>query len=166
MQYNNNCPIVIGVYDGLAVNLNGGYYLTEAEADFLIQALKVAKKKARKEDIEKLNDEIARRKYDRHPQEPVVKKQKTGFIYIATDSTIPQYIKIGFSTNPSSREETLLAQKPTIKFEEVFGNATLFDEKKVHENIKQYRVIGEWFEVSIDTAREEIRKVLNAKSKL
>lgn len=55
------------------------------------------------------------------------------------------FYKIGSSINPKHRERTLQSEKPTIKLVKVWNKNI---EKLLHENYKEYRVRGEWFDLN------------------
>lgn len=58
------------------------------------------------------------------------------------------FYKIGKSVNPSYRERTLMAEKPTIKL--IFSEKEKgdFTEKNLHSLFSECRIRGEWFELS------------------
>jgi hypothetical protein len=80
---------------------------------------------------------------------------KQGYVYLMVDTTNGFY-KIGFSTKPKYRESTLQAEKPTIELLwKTKGDLEL--EKQLHEKFAQYRIRGEWFDLT-DTDIEYITK--------
>lgn len=87
------------------------------------------------------------------------KPKPTGYIYIASDST-HNYLKIGFSTKPDKREITLQAEKPTIQiiYQKEGKKA---QEKEIHLLLKDKRIRGEWFNITLEQAKESIEKIIN-----
>lgn len=69
------------------------------------------------------------------------KESKT---YIIKDLNTNLY-KIGRSKNPKVREKTLQSEKPTYKIVKVFDEDI---EGLLHNNYAQFRVRGEWFDLS------------------
>ena len=55
------------------------------------------------------------------------------------------FYKIGKSKNPSIREKTLQSEEPLIKIVKVWGSNI---EKELHQQFKQHRIRGEWFELT------------------
>lgn len=86
-------------------------------------------------------------------------KSPQGFIYIAIDTALPQYIKIGYSKDTKQREGTLKAEKPTIKFVKRFTGSR-DQEQAVHRYLSRFRVRGEWFECSVEQGEKAIKKIL------
>ena len=64
--------------------------------------------------------------------------------YIIKDDSNLLY-KIGKSINPRLRERTLQSEKPNIKIVKVFENNI---EKELHNQYKEFRVRGEWFNLN------------------
>ena len=64
--------------------------------------------------------------------------------YIMKDDNTGYY-KIGKSVNPKLREKTLQSEKPTIKMIKVFDKDI---EKELHNQYKEFRVRGEWFNLN------------------
>jgi len=82
----------------------------------------------------------------------------SGYIYIMQDTT-NQYLKIGFSKNPTYRESTLQAEKPTIQLVRKF-KGTMAQEQAAHRILAKYRIRGEWFQVTLEQAEEAIKRVI------
>lgn len=84
---------------------------------------------------------------------------KSGFIYIMEDQNIKDVLKIGYSKDPSYREGTLQAEKPTIK---LLGKwkGSLSQEQTCHRILAKHRVRGEWFKVTFEEAERVIKKVV------
>jgi hypothetical protein len=53
--------------------------------------------------------------------------------------------KIGYSKNPKHRERTLQSQEPNIKMVKIWNKNI---EKKLHKLYSEYRVRGEWFNLT------------------
>jgi len=53
--------------------------------------------------------------------------------------------KIGYSKNPKHREKTLQSQEPSIKMVKIWNKNI---EKKLHKLYSEYRVRGEWFNLT------------------
>lgn len=84
---------------------------------------------------------------------------KVGFIYIAIDTALPQYIKIGYSGDTKQREGTLKAEKPTIQFVKRFIGSR-DQEQAVHRYLTKFRVRGEWFETTVEVGEKAVKKIL------
>src|SRR5690606_20901236 len=82
----------------------------------------------------------------------------SGYIYIMKDEGT-KYIKIGFSKNPTYRESTLQAEKPTITLVNKW-KGTMSQEQTVHRILAKHRIRGEWFNCNIEQAGETIKKVI------
>lgn len=67
-------------------------------------------------------------------------------IYVMLDNHTGKY-KIGHSTNPTTRERTLLSQAPDIRLLFSFKGTT-DDEKDLHKEFKDKRGRGEWFSLN------------------
>ena len=86
--------------------------------------------------IPKLNDDdkiIKQKNKDSINKTYLMKDKNTGFY------------KIGKSTNPKFREQTLQSEKPTIKMVKIWEKDI---EKELHSLYKSFRVRGEWFNLS------------------
>lgn len=83
-------------------------------------------------------------------------KNKSGFIYIMKDTSIPQYVKIGFAKSPKNREKILQAEKPTIELVKYYDGGSQLVEKSIHKVLKDFRVRGEWFKMSVEDAEKAI----------
>jgi len=85
------------------------------------------------------------------------------YVYLMHDLT-NGFCKIGISNNPIYREGTLQSEKPTIELlaKKQFPNRKIAKsiEKSLHEAYGEYRVRGEWFELS-DNDLDAIRKTLS-----
>ena len=64
--------------------------------------------------------------------------------YLMKDNHTKLY-KIGFSNNPKHRETTLQSEKPSIKMVKIWNKNI---EKKLHKLYSEYRVRGEWFNLT------------------
>tara|TARA_R110000823_G_scaffold309985_1_gene434614 strand:- start:517 stop:1044 length:528 start_codon:yes stop_codon:yes gene_type:complete len=64
--------------------------------------------------------------------------------YLMKDNLTKLY-KIGRSKNPLNRERTLQSEKPSIKMVKVWSENI---ETKLHKEYSNYRVRGEWFELT------------------
>ena len=53
--------------------------------------------------------------------------------------------KIGYSKNPKHREKTLQSQEPSIKMVKIWNKNI---ERKLHKLYSEYRVRGEWFNLT------------------
>lgn len=72
------------------------------------------------------------------------KRIKNSVCYIIKDK-ITKYYKIGYSSTPIPRENTLQSQKPVYEIIKIFKKN---HEAKLHEEYKKQRVRGEWFNLS------------------
>lgn len=105
-----------------------------------------------------LNDNKRHLKYVPVPNDSE-QKDVEGYIYIMQDTALPQYVKVGFSKVPAHREDTLAAQKPTIKLVKKFIGS-MSQEKATHRYLSRYRARGEWFECSVEVAEKAIKKII------
>ncbi len=64
--------------------------------------------------------------------------------YLMKDNHTGLY-KIGYSINPKKREQTLQSEKPSISLVKIWN---IDIEKKLHDLYKNYRVRGEWFNLT------------------
>tara|TARA_R110002167_G_C12286105_1_gene615606 strand:- start:66 stop:518 length:453 start_codon:yes stop_codon:yes gene_type:complete len=70
--------------------------------------------------------------------------QKLKKTYLMKDNH-NNFYKIGYSKNPRLREKTLQSEKPSIKMVKVWD----YDiERKLHDLYDEFRVRGEWFNLS------------------
>lgn len=81
------------------------------------------------------------------------------YIYVITPET-EEYCKIGFSKNPNQRvlsAQTFSPEKLKIYYTEEFDDDIVKTiEKCLHRTINRYRMNGEWFNISPETAKLEI----------
>lgn len=70
------------------------------------------------------------------------------------------YVKIGIAENPEKRLKQLQtgnANKLTLEYiAEPEYNKPLLIEKMIHKNLKSHKKQGEWFDISVETAKLEI----------
>ena len=85
-------------------------------------------------------------KQERKPKLKKVENPKVGFVYLMLNKR-NQYVKIGWSKNPTYREETLQAEDPDIELLHKFS-ATFSDEKAIHQKYSEFRIRGEWFRLN------------------
>ena len=89
---------------------------------------------------------------------PINIQMETSFIYLIESDQ--GHVKIGYSQDPESRLSQLQTahSKPLVlKYtREIDQAATATMERIIHEQLKQYRMSGEWFDISADIARSEI----------
>jgi hypothetical protein len=75
------------------------------------------------------------------------------YVYLMQDLS-NGFFKIGISNKPTYREETLQSEKPTIELLEKkqFPNRKIAKliEKSLHEAYSEYRIRGEWFDLSYE----------------
>lgn len=92
-----------------------------------------------------LSSNFARKKYLNKRKRVKKKDSKEAYkTYIIKDS-ITGFYKIGRSKDPKIRERTLQSERPVINIIKVFETDI---EKILHNKYKEYRVRGEWFELS------------------
>tara|TARA_R100000951_G_scaffold57000_1_gene47848 strand:- start:7 stop:510 length:504 start_codon:yes stop_codon:yes gene_type:complete len=87
--------------------------------------------------IENLVDKIYRKANKKNNE----KNPKT---YLIKNNHTKLY-KIGYSKNPKHRERTLQSQEPNIKMVKIWDKNI---EKKLHKLYSEYRVRGEWFNLT------------------
>jgi len=88
--------------------------------------------------IENLVDKIykkakAQKNNEKNPKTYLIKNNHT------------KLYKIGYSKNPKHRERTLQSQEPNIKMVKIWNKNI---EKKLHKLYSEYRVRGEWFNLT------------------
>jgi len=88
--------------------------------------------------IENLVDKIYRKAKSQKNNE---KNPKT---YLIKNNHTKLY-KIGYSKNPKHRERTLQSQEPSIKMVKIWNKNI---ERKLHKLYSEYRVRGEWFNLT------------------
>jgi hypothetical protein len=76
------------------------------------------------------------------------RENRSIYLYLMRDSAT-NHIKIGHSRNPSQRESTLFAEKPSMVLIGAWL-ATAPEEKKLHEEFADKRKRGEWFALTDD----------------
>jgi hypothetical protein len=106
--------------------------------NYMEQMKKVAQRKADEKEIKR---EASQR----------LKPCKT---YIMLDSATGCY-KIGKSTKPKAREKTLLSDRMTIKLLYVVNSNR---EAELHQELKDLRVRGEWFNLDAEVLKRIIKK--------
>jgi hypothetical protein len=89
---------------------------------------------------------------DSFSHQPQVKEIKKTYIMIDEATSL---FKIGRSSNPTTREQTLQSIKPVIK---LIATLDRDIEKDLHEEFKDYRVRGEWFRIDFDVVFDVISK--------
>lgn len=159
-------PIALVLDDGdeILINRNGCClsYLTLEELLILKNKVNHSIEFAKKNDIKAINEleyQHVLAEMTKVKIKPKHKISKLGFVYVMLDESLG-YVKIGFSQNPRHRELTLQAQKPTIKM--MFKTkASLFFEQIIHKDFNQFRIRGEWFNVSPEAAIEQINSYQN-----
>jgi hypothetical protein len=78
----------------------------------------------------------------------VRRETKTGFVYLMRNMK-NGYIKIGFSKKPAYREQCLQSEEPEIEMFVSF-KASMSDEHDLHIRYADFRIRGEWFNLSED----------------
>ena len=94
----------------------------------------------------------------------IAKRPATGFVYAMSCRT-HRFIKIGFSKNPTVREQTLQGENPDHLME-LSLPGTKSDETKIHRLLAAHRVRGEWFELPLDHIKSVITEVVNKNVKV
>jgi hypothetical protein len=96
-------------------------------------------------------EEAVRVHYQRSEESARVKTQAepmlvSGFVYLMRNSR-NGLVKIGFSTNPKYREATLQSEEPEVTM--IFSAlGTRRDERSLHHDYLEFRVRGEWFNLT------------------
>lgn len=85
--------------------------------------------------------------------ESIIQKGLTAYLVI--DEMLGAY-KIGRSSNPSTRETTLLADKPSLRMIGAWKGVKT-DESELHRKFKTKRIRGEWFNLTVEDV-EEIKR--------
>lgn len=83
------------------------------------------------------------------------------YTYLVTDG---QYYKIGSSLNPFRRVKELQTANPSAK---LLGYTKKYEEKRLHDKYKKWRVKGEWFNLpqyEVDRLLTEMKKPKKKKS--
>lgn len=104
-----------------------------------------------KELVKYLRDEYENKKIEAENKKiaaRVKRETEPCSIYIALDTSCG-YHKIGRSKDVSTREQVLMAQKPTIKIVAEYTGVAI-DESKLHQILKDkgYHIRGEWFDLN------------------
>ena len=116
-------------------------------SDRLKAKLEAAELRKRAEDLEYFAKNGVRKNLRNRSNDLYLMKNKRNGLY-----------KIGISIDPSNREKTLQAQEPEIKMVKSWdGQAS--KEKWWHNHFKEYRVRGEWFELTSQQIRFMIYKM-------
>jgi hypothetical protein len=92
--------------------------------------------------------QAARREFSGIRRESERRSFRQGFIYLALNKR-NGFIKIGFSTQPATREATLQSEEPEIEFIHI-AKGSMRDEQDLHRRFENKRMRGEWFELSED----------------
>ncbi len=137
-------------YEGIAPNWDTLLFiksqLDEIFAEHTRESLEAAISQARA-DLDK-EREIHRKEFrhKRKEKKDDVKIYKAGYVYLMRDIGLGYY-KIGFSGNPTHRERTLQAERPSIEL--LYSWLSNWKtEQQLHERYKEKRVRGEWFNLS------------------
>ena len=156
------CLEVSSIHENnILINRCSAPYLTLEEALLIQERIAATVEFARNNDIGKLNDEalIQIMQAQEDHVNSVIKRieafvgdnqrnscgQKTK-IYVMIDRNTGYY-KIGRSDKPTKRERTLQSEKPTIELL-FYWEASYSTELELHDMFAQYRVRGEWFNLS------------------
>jgi hypothetical protein len=117
-------------------------------------------------ELSNFNDEIIFRENEKSLEKEFKKlggerkKMPETFIYLMKDE-INGYHKIGRSKTPHKREKTLQSEKPSITL--VYScKANIDEESLLHKKYNEYRIRGEWFNLS-EEQLQEIKSYLESK---
>jgi hypothetical protein len=155
--------IVVINQDGLAFsgNLQPLFYIKELETiiEACIKSLEMYQTYRFNEDtIFKENEKAVQKEFRKLAGER--KKMPETFIYLMKDE-INGYHKIGRSKTPEKREKTLQSEKPSITL--VYSCKANIDEENIlHKKYNQFRIRGEWFNLS-ELQLQEIKSYLESK---
>jgi hypothetical protein len=142
-------------------NIQPLFYIKELEAiiESCIKTLEIYQ-------LSNFNDEIIFRENEKALEKEYKKlggerrKMPETFIYLMKDE-INGYHKIGRSKTPHKREKTLQSEKPSITL--VYScKANIDEESLLHKKYNEYRIRGEWFNLS-EQQLEEIKSYLESK---
>lgn len=92
---------------------------------------------------------------------PPAKKRDDGLVYFIME-TLTGHVKIGVSGRPADRLQSLqtASSKPLVLMACIHGSYPL--EKELHARFADRRVIGEWFNITVDDVGEVLRERLEA----
>jgi len=92
------------------------------------------------------------------PQNPtIIYFEDVTFTYLMKDP-FTGFIKIGKSRSPRAREITLQSQNisTTLMY---YAFSDIFLEKQLHQEYKEFRIRGEWFDLNETQVSELVRKI-------
>ncbi len=93
----------------------------------------------------------------------LVDKRLSGFTYIMSNKL--NLIKVGQSQDPEQRRKDIESSSGLpVKLEVVVRGS--FKEQLAHNLLKEYNTVGEWFECSIEHAKEVLESLENASDNL
>lgn len=92
---------------------------------------------------------------------PVLESKRVGFVYLMKNER--GFTKIGYTTkSPEFREKTLQSDNPNV---ELLFSISLSNAKRIegflHEEFSNYRIRGEWFDLSQDDINSCIKYLKN-----
>lgn len=156
--------------DGYALPGNAQYLFTREELNLMRDACELSLQSYDEENwtdefIENMNQKFLDDEFKRFSGKSKVKTDdELTNIYIMIDHNTGYY-KIGRSKNPTKRESTLQSEKPTIELLCSYP-ATNKQELEIHNNYKDFRVRGEWFNLErwqVEDIAKQLR--INAEKK-
>ena len=143
-------------YDSISFPIIAGWHQSTQIDRYIFKNIKREVEWAKKAGFKyiNLNEVISICKELLEPKKYYIKKDllseknsiKNTFIktYLMKDNHNNLY-KIGFSKNPKKRERTLQSEKPSIKIVKLWDYNI---ERKLHEKYDEFRVRGEWFNLT------------------
>lgn len=141
---------VVKVESGRAVLVNQwGAIASREQVMAMAQVCKEHMKEFKTEfDVEKANavQDVLRQMHEQRNSKKQEPKQESGFVYLMRNARNGM-TKIGWSKTPSLREKTLSSEEPEISMF-AYWEGTVKNERDLHAVFRDYRVRGEWFDLS------------------
>lgn len=84
---------------------------------------------------------------------------REGFVYIIVNDSLPGVLKIGSAVDATSRLGDAQTWDPLRRFRvahSVYVPDRNASERRIHERLREYRLHGEWFAVSLSQARSAL----------
>lgn len=120
-------------------------FLSELEIGEVTHALKMETDSQCRKEVE---ESYSQQKQIYHNFGNRQKQERSTYIYLIRDNST-NHIKIGHSKNPSYRESTLFAEKPSMELIAAW-RGTKPEEKALHEEFAVKNIRGEWFSLTGD----------------
>lgn len=92
---------------------------------------------------------------------------KSGYLYIIINEAFPEWVKVGTTTNLTTRLHTYQTGDPFRRYKIVYAlhhPAFREAEKKIKEVMKYFalEIRGEWFQIDLEMAKSRLEEQLDA----